>query len=411
MLKNIAESIHIYNLKEVRGNLTLPTKGENGSTIHWASENPHVITTSGEVTRPAHGEGDMMINLVATITLNDKTINKEFKAHVKEMPKEEAYKGYLFSYFIGEGYENGEQIYFSLSEGNDPLHWKEINDGNLVFSSKFGERGLRDPFLIRSPEGDKFYLIATDLRIYGNDDWEVAQINGSRSIMVWESNNLVDWSEQRMVEVSPPEAGNTWAPEVFYDQTTGEYVVFWASKIYNNVGERDGDATHQRMMFAKTRDFYTFTEPETYMDVGYSIIDTTMIEHKGKIYRFTKDERERTNDTPNGKLVFQEVGHSILDPHFNLIKEGIVKEQISQGEGPIIFKSNTEERWYMFIDEFDGRGYVPFETTDLHSGKWIMSANYKLPSRPRHGTVLPITKTEYEALLSNIPVEVANMKG
>ena len=28
-----------------------------------------------------------------------------------------------------------------------------------------------------------------------------------------------------------------------------------------------------------------------------------------------------------------------------------------------MFKSNTENKWYMLIDEFGGRGYVPFETT------------------------------------------------
>src|SRR5690625_6687016 len=106
------------------------------------------------------------------------------------------------------------------------------------------------------------------------------------------------------------------------------------------------------------------------MDYGYSIIDTTMIEHDGEIYRFTKDERGHSASSPNGKFVFQEVGDSILDHNFKIIKEGIGKGQISQGEGPIIFKSNTEEKWYMFIDEFGGRGYVPFETTDLSTGEW-----------------------------------------
>ncbi|GAA3333847.1 hypothetical protein GCM10020331_099510 [Ectobacillus funiculus] len=57
----------------------------------------------------------------------------------------------------------------------------------------------------------------------------------------------------------------------------------------------------------------------------------------------------------------------------------------------------------MFIDEFGGRGYVPFETTNLQSGEWKMSTNYSLPARPRHGTVMPVTKSEYEALLANVP--------
>jgi hypothetical protein len=63
-----------------------------------------------------------------------------------------------------------------------------------------------------------------------------------------------------------------------------------------------------------------------------------------------------------------------------------------------VFKSNTEDRWYQFIDEYGGRGYVPFETTDLASGRWTASSSYSLPSSPRHGTVLPVTAAEYERL-------------
>jgi hypothetical protein len=93
----------------------------------------------------------------------------------------------------------------------------------------------------------------------------------------------------------------------------------------------------------------------------------------------------------------------VLDSDFRLIKEGIGKGAIGQGEGPTIFKSNTEEKWYLFIDEFGGRGYVPFETTDLQSGEWKLSENYELPARPRHGTVIPVTKAEYDAIVAKAP--------
>jgi hypothetical protein len=65
-----------------------------------------------------------------------------------------------------------------------------------------------------------------------------------------------------------------------------------------------------------------------------------------------------------------------------------------------VFKSNTEEKWYMFIDEFGGRGYVPFETTDLDSGQWTPSKEYQLPPYTSHGSVLPVTRAEYDRLLS-----------
>src|SRR3954447_23637140 len=133
------------------------------------------------------------------------------------------YAGYAFAYFTGEGYPQGEQVYFALSSGNDPLHWNELNGGRPVITSTLGEKGVRDPFLIRSPDGSRFYLIATDLRMYGSSDWDRAQRFGSRDIMVWESTDLVNWSRQRAARVSPPAAGNTWAPEAFWDAASGSY--------------------------------------------------------------------------------------------------------------------------------------------------------------------------------------------
>ena len=53
-----------------------------------------------------------------------------------------------------------------------------------------GTQGVRDPFIIRSPVGNKFYQIATDLRIYGYNDWDAAQRSGSTAITVWESTDL-----------------------------------------------------------------------------------------------------------------------------------------------------------------------------------------------------------------------------
>jgi hypothetical protein len=53
----------------------------------------------------------------------------------------------------------------------------------------------------------------------------------------------------------------------------------------------------------------------------------------------------------------------------------------------------------MFIDEYGGRGYIPFTTTDLNSGQWTAISSYTMPGRPRHGTVLPVTQAEYDRLL------------
>ncbi|MGI5213998.1 immunoglobulin-like domain-containing protein [Plantactinospora sp. CA-290183] len=399
IVKRAARALTVHNLDDVRGNLTLPTTGGDGTTVRWSSADPAVVSPTGEVHRPAPGEGGTRVRLTATVSRNAAATTRTFTARVPELPATQEFTGYAFSYFTGEGTADGEQVYFALSQGNDPLNWRELNGGRPVLTSELGERGLRDPFIIRSPEGDKFYQIATDLRIYGNGDWDAAQRTGSRSIMVWESTDLVNWTDQRLVRVSPDTAGNTWAPEAFYDEALGAYVVFWASKLY---AEDDPDHlgdSYNRMMYATTRDFVTFTEPRVWIDPGYSVIDSTVIRHDGTYYRFTKDERNNTSSTPCSKFIIAERSADILDPSYDFVADCIGKGSISRGEGPTVFKSNTEEKWYLFIDEFGGRGYVPFESTDLASGLWRMSTDYTLPPRPRHGTVLPVTSAEYDRLL------------
>lgn len=309
-----------------------------------------------------------------------------------------AYAGYLFVYFTGEGSEDGEQVYFALSNGNDPLRWQQLNDDQPILTSTLGDQGVRDPFIIRSSDGGTFYLIATDLKIYDGQGWDDAQRHGSRSIMIWESTDLVNWSAQRSAEVSPETAGNTWAPEAYWDPGLGEYVVYWASKLY---AEDDPDHTgdsYNRMMYATTPDFVTFSEAQVWNDPGYSVIDSTVIDHDGVYYRFTKDERDASSSSPCSKFIIQEQATDLLDTSWDLVAECIGSGDISQGEGPTIFKSNSEEKWYLFIDEYTDRGYVPFESTDIASGEWTMASDYSLPSSPRHGTVIPVTQAEYDSV-------------
>jgi hypothetical protein len=308
------------------------------------------------------------------------------------------YAGYLFSYFTGENTSAGEQVYFALSQGNDPARWRQLNGGRPVLTSAVGTRGVRDPFIIRSPQGGKFYQIATDLRMYGNGNWDQVQRTGSKSIVVWESTDLVNWSAPRLARVSPDTAGNTWAPEAYYDEGLGQFVVFWASKLYSANDPNHTGSTYNRMMYATTSDFRTFSAAQVWVDKGYSTIDSTLIKHNGTYHRFTKDERG-SSQSPCGKFILAEKSATILNRNYSFVADCIGNNAIRQGEGPLVFKSNTDERWYMFIDEYGGRGYVPFTTTDLNTRQWTPVSSYTMPGRPRHGTVLPVTQAEYDRLL------------
>jgi hypothetical protein len=306
---------------------------------------------------------------------------------------QKCYKGYLFVYFVGES-EKGEQIYFSSS--TDGLHWQDLNEGNPVLISKLGEKGVRDPFIIRSAEGDKFYIIATDLRIASGKGWDTAQYGASKSLIIWESADLINWSEERIVEVGIPEAGCVWAPEAIYDRETEEYMLFWASMV-----QEEGDsAAKQRIYYAKTKYFYSFTKAEKYIERENHIIDTTIIEHGGIYYRFSKDET-----TKNIRI---DKSSSLLNKSFAYVSAPEV-ENLHGVEGPTVFKFNDRDEWCLMVDQYaSGKGYLPLVTKDLTNGQFRVLNPYEYflgENRKRHGSVLNLNEEEYDALIGTYGIK------
>ena len=411
-LEEALASIDIPNKDDVRGNITLPEESVNGIAIKWSTDRSDIVnvsaipatvagyddTPAGTVTRPAN---DTVVTMTATLTLNGQTVTKDIPIRVKAAPEEideSEYTDYFFTYFAGEGYSDGEQIYFASSQ--DGLNWTDLNDNKPVLTSSLGEKGVRDPFIIRSFEGDKFYMIATDLKINGGNGWTAAQEAGSQALMVWESTDLVNWSEQRMVEVSADiDAGCTWAPEATYDVETGEYVVYWASKVGT-----DGYAK-QRLYYAKTRDFYTFTEPKVFIDTQQSSIDTTILYEDGVYYRYTKNEGGSTNEfgAPSKTIYAQKSDQLLGGTWDNITTDSLKKE--AHVEGPTIFKLNEDDqtatqKYCLLVDNFGNIGYYPLVTDDLSDGEFSRpSTSYKMPSRARHGTPIRITAAEYARVM------------
>lgn len=411
-LETALASIDIPNKDDVRGNITLPEESVNGIAIKWSTDRSDIVnvnaipatvagyddTPAGTVTRPAN---DTVVTMTATLTLNGQTVTKDIPIKVKAAPEEideSEYTDYFFTYFAGEGYSDGEQIYFASSQ--DGLNWTDLNNNKPVLTSSLGEKGVRDPFIIRSFEGDKFYMIATDLKINGGNGWTAAQEAGSQALMVWESTDLVNWSEQRMVEVSADiDAGCTWAPEATYDVETGEYVVYWASKVGT-----DGYAK-QRLYYAKTRDFYTFTEPKVFIDTQQSSIDTTILYEDGVYYRYTKNEGGSTNEfgAPSKTIYAQKSDQLLGGTWDNITTDSLKKE--AHVEGPTIFKLNEDDqtatqKYCLLVDNFGGIGYYPLVTDDLSDGEFSRpSTSYKMPSRARHGTPIRITAAEYARVM------------
>ena len=112
---------------------------------------------------------------------------------------------FLLVHFVEDPSGHGERIHFSLSDGGDPTRWARLNGGAPVLESSLGTTGVRDPYVV---EGDgEYFIIATDLRVFGGDDqgWSAWRRHGSRSLIVWRSDDLTHWSEPWMIDVVDPE--------------------------------------------------------------------------------------------------------------------------------------------------------------------------------------------------------------
>lgn len=300
--------------------------------------------------------------------------------------------GFLFATFRGERTPMSEQIYFATSTNG--RSWTVLGDGKPILVSTLGTKGVRDPFLVRSPDGRKFWLIATDLSVHFLEhNWRKAAREGSKSIVVWESTDLVKWSEPWLAKVSPEDAGCTWAPQAIFDPETEDYLVYWSS-----VNGRDQFGKF-RVWATRTKDFKTYGEPFIYIEQADPIIDTDIVHDGQKYHRFTKNERHT--------LIYQESAEKLAGPWTKV--ETFSLATTKGYEGPQCFlltpASATQPAvWCLLLDFFTrGQGYQAFVTTDLATGKFEPAGDFRFPYRFRHGAVLSITAEELERLSQAYP--------
>ncbi|WP_327342240.1 glycoside hydrolase family 43 protein [Streptomyces europaeiscabiei] len=325
-----------------------------------------------------------------------------FTAQVVTAPERAAAAdpGYLMTHFIGDG-ANGQQIYFSYSA--DGLHWADLNGGGITLKSTVGTRGVRDPSLVRSPDGSKYWILATDLCIGCGQSWPDSMSNASRNLVVWESTDLVTWSQPRLLNVAGaiPDGRNAWAPEAIWNPATNDYVLYWATNA-----TRDGILKH-RVYYARTTDFRTITTPQLYIERpgSQNIIDTQIVEVPAGVgnYRYVR--------ASSAGQISLEGSNSILGTWTSLGDLSGIGLTGNQVEGPMWMKYRDRNEWTLYLDQYaTGRGYMPVTTTNPSSpGTYQLpaSGSYNLGgTHKRHGSILNLTAAEdarIQARWANVP--------
>lgn len=313
-------------------------------------------------------------------------------------------EAYLFVHFVGsQDTPEAEQIYFSVSL--DGKMWNILNNGKCVLTSAISEKGVRDPYIVRSPKDNKFYIMATDLSIYnrtrtmdGKSVWEQCQNilpdnpnKGSKKIVVWESADLIHWSDAWLADAAPEDAGCYWAPKCIWDEEKQEFMVFGASRTAVD------NYTYLRLYRSYTNDFKSFTRAELMMsEENRHIFDAAIVKDNGKYYCIYKSsDRLKVDcaDTLDGEWIAIDTNiHAVAPCH----------------EGPAICKICGKDAWLVMLDcLIPPGGYKAFVTNNLSGGQFIgLETEVKFPQnmKYRHGSLLTITKDEYNRLVGRYNV-------
>ncbi|KAF9632469.1 hypothetical protein BFW01_g3331 [Lasiodiplodia theobromae] len=287
--------------------------------------------------------------------------------------------GYLAAYWKTD--ETG--IFFALSTNDNPLQFNPVNGGEPLFVPTLGQKTVRDLSLVPGSgeeEGTKWYLLATDLNIEDYASWDAAAANGSKALLIWDSSDLINWTDERLITVEDDTAGMAWAPDAIWDPEAGQYLF-----AENDTTHSNGPIDEAVMRYAHTSDFQTFTTPQTYLDRNpESTIDLSFLKINDTAYvRFWAHDGFHT-----------EVGYDGL---FGAFEE--VGEVVTGYEGPYAFWDNTADGVaYVIADKLGSdagiRGYGPADPT---TGAWVQDTSVD-DAYMRHGSVLAVTQEQYDAL-------------
>ena len=304
-------------------------------------------------------------------------------------------RAYLFVHFREKATPDGEQVYFGLSR--DGFHWEKVNEGKPVLWSCLGEQGVRDCTVIR---GDDcvYRIFATDLSLAHNfrrkynAHWPTVARNGSKCLSMWESEDLIHWSGQRLVQLGNEDFGCLWAPDVFYDPQEGDYVLHWSSShAHNGFG-------NMGIWCSRTRDFRAFSQPKLlYEKQDAGIIDSAIYVEDGKYFLFVKSDHNPE------RIILLQADHAegpyVRNEEFD---RSMLTVEAGLYEGPTAVRLENGQ-WCLFLDYYGvpgaGQGYVPFVAQSLASGRFIRSdQQFSFPYGYKHGTLIPISMEEYHRI-------------
>ncbi|MFN7936347.1 MAG: family 43 glycosylhydrolase [Bryobacteraceae bacterium] len=283
---------------------------------------------------------------------------------------------FVLSFFRNNG-EDG--LYLAAS--NDGFNFTELNNGKPLIKPEVGESKLmRDPSIVRGPDGT-FHMVWTT-------SWQ------GKTIGYAHSKDLRNWSPQQAITLFPDETGvqNCWAPELYYDAPSKDFIILWASTINDKF-------RNHRLYMTRTRDFRKFTKPVLLYDPGFMVIDGAIF-HTGKRYAMVvKNETQ----TPPAKYLFLAYSGKLEGP-WSKPGPAISGPQWAEGPSPI----QINGYWYIYFDKYRDHKYGAIRSKDLEHWEDI-TEKITLPAGIRHGTVFRAPSQIIEPLQASAALKLQHV--
>jgi len=302
-----------------------------------------------------------------------------------ETPK---YEAYLFAHMMHGDYG---RLYYSLSL--DGLHWDILNGGKRVCEEY---RGHAD--IVKGHDG-RYYLV-------GNRGDDRPDIN------FWVSEDFIAWKKYsdyvpdlKHVPDYPKAMARIGAPKLFLDQASSQYVLTWHTT--HDLGKTDLPEPYwagQRTLYATSKDLQTFSQPPRRLfPWDMATIDVIVCKQGEDYYAIFKDERYPPLDWTTGKTIRICRSSSLLGPY----SEPGPPISPNFREAPTVIPSPNGKAWYLYYEQYPVVAYGLSVAASMQ-GPWFQVAGsqqpswdkYRLPPKVRHGSMLPITRKQYDALLA-----------
>ena len=284
---------------------------------------------------------------------------------------------YLFTSFRG----NGDGLHLAYSVAG--REWTDLN--RVFLTPTVGSKLLRDPHILLGPDG-LYHMVWTS-------GWKDTGIGYATS------KNLTEWSEQKYIPLMEkiPGTETCWAPELFYEDETKNYIIMWSSAVPVAGSEKP----QHRAYYTLTPDFETFTEPKILFDPGFDNIDTTMLRVGSKFVTVLKE----TDDQPAGKwgTIHAAIADKPLGP-FTLLPDPPLVSQ--RAEGPALITLGVKT--LLYVDFYTDHRYGVYETADWKT--WTdVTKTASVVYGQRHGSIFPVPAAVLAELRKDEPKAIASV--